>query len=143
MADEVPINAFVMEVTVGDDDIDMQGHVSNLEIVRWMSRVAWAHSTALGFDEVKYQELGGWFVVRRHEIDYLAPAVAGDRLVLSTWPSGLKRVTAERRHHLVRASDGAVVARGFNVWAYIGIDSGRPTRMPQNVREAFDPSRFV
>ncbi len=143
MVSGVPSNAFMMKIVVGDDDIDMQGHVSNLEIVRWMSRAAWAHSTSLGFDEVKYREIGGWFVVRRHEIDYLAPAVEGDRLALWTWPSGLGKVTAERKHHLVRESDGAVIARGVNMWAYIGIESGRPVRMPNDIRDAFDPTRFV
>ncbi len=33
----------------------------------------------------QYRELGGVFVMRRVEIDYLRPSVAGDTLEVTTW----------------------------------------------------------
>lgn len=136
-------NPFVFALRVSDDDVDEQGRVSNVTIVRWMSEAAFAHSAALGFDLARYRQLGAWFVVKRHEIDYHAAATAGDELVLYTWPSALKKVTAERRHHLVRRADGALIAAGLNVWAFIDAATGRPVRIPDEAREAFDPRRFV
>lgn len=82
-------------------------------------------------------------MVKRHEIDYLAPAYEGEELLQWTWPSAAGRSAAERRHLIRREADGAVIARGFNRWAYVDIATGRPARMPPEVLAAFDPAKFV
>lgn len=138
----VPENAFVLELTVGEDDIDALKHVSNVTIVKWFSRAAFKHSESLGYDAEAYHRLGAWFVVRRHEIDYHNSAKAGDRLKLYTWPSGLKKVTAERRYRLER-DEGAPIAEGLTVWAYVDAETERPKRIPQAVRDTFDPAKWV
>ncbi|HZU98636.1 MAG TPA: thioesterase family protein [Planctomycetota bacterium] len=141
---EPPVrNPFVLRFTVTADDIDELDHVSNVRIVHWMNRAAVEHSTSLGFDVKRYRELGGVFVVRRHEIDYLASARKGDELVAFTWPTVFQRSSAERRHEIRRVSDDRVIARGFNLWAYVDFTTGRPTRIPPVLLEAFDPARFV
>jgi acyl-CoA thioester hydrolase len=139
----IPANAFALSIDVARDAVDLQGHVSNVEIVRWMSRAAWAHSRALGFDEARYRQLGAWFVVRRHEIDYHASAVAGDRLICHTWPTALGKATAERRYIIRRTGDGVLIAAGRTVWAYVDMTTGRPVRIPQEVGAAFEPGRFI
>lgn len=136
-------NPFVMPITVVADDIDAQGHVSNVKVLDWMNQAAIAHSDALGYDVARYKEIGGIFVVRRHEIDYLSSAYLEEELLLYTWPSGIKRVAAERSHELQRPSDGAVVARGMNVWVWVDMASGKPTRIPPDVSDAFHPKHFV
>jgi len=141
--DQPPTNAFSIELTVAACDIDEQGHASNIEVVRWMSRAAGMHSVSLGYDTPAYERLGAMFVIRRHEIDYLQSAQLGDQLVCHTWPSDLKRATAERRHLVVRPADGAIIARCLNVWAYINTKTGRPQRIPPEVRDAFDPAKFA
>ena len=49
-----------------------------------MRELAKAHSAAVGFDHAAYVTVGG-AVVRKHEIEYLAPALEGDELQLITW----------------------------------------------------------
>jgi len=139
----IPTNAFALPITVVEDDIDAQGHVSNVTIVKWMSRAAWQHSQALGWGVEQYRQLGAWFVVRRHEIDYHASAVLGDALIAYTWPSGLAKATAERRHVILRAADQAPVAVGLNRWAYVDATTGRPLRIPDELRRTFDPAQFT
>jgi acyl-CoA thioester hydrolase len=139
----VPANAFELSIRVDRDEVDLQGHASNVAVVRWISRAAWAHSRALGFDEQAYRQLGAWFVVRRHEVDYHGYARPGDELIAYTWPSALRKVVAERRHVIERVSDRVPIAEAINVWAYVSIDSGRPVRIPPAVRQAFDPARFA
>ena len=136
-------NPFVLKITVSPEDIDAQGHVSNVKILEWANRAAIAHSDHLGFTVARYYEIGGIFVVRRHEIDYLLPAYEGEQLVLYTWPSSKKRSAAERRHEIQRESDGAVVARVLNKWVYVDTESGRPKRMHPQVAETFDPATFI
>lgn len=132
---EPPPNAYALPLRVTRDDLDAQGHVSNVRVVDWMNRAAIAHSEAVGLDLARYRRLGGTFVVRRHEIDYLAPAFEGDEVVAYTWAESCRRATAERRHE-VRRGDGRVLARGFNLWAWVDL-TGRPARMPAEVEAAF------
>ncbi|MCO5166722.1 MAG: acyl-CoA thioesterase [Planctomycetes bacterium] len=132
---EPPPTAFTLRLRVTRDDLDAQGHVSNVRVVDWMNRAAIAHSEAVGLDLARYRQLGGTFVVRRHEIDYLAPAFEGDEVVACTWAISCRRATAERRHE-VRRADGRVLARGFNLWAWVDL-TGRPARMPAEVETAF------
>ncbi|MEX0742667.1 MAG: thioesterase family protein [Phycisphaeraceae bacterium] len=141
---EPPVaNPFVLPITVRETEIDLQGHASNVAILGWMNRAAWEHSKAMGWDIPQYQQLAGWFVVRRHEIDYRSQAMLGDELLAYTWPSDLAKATAERRHRIVRPADGRIVAEGFNVWAFVDAETTRPKRIPPELRAAFDPARFL
>ncbi|MCA8922456.1 MAG: acyl-CoA thioesterase [Planctomycetes bacterium] len=133
---------FLLTWQVGPDDIDDLDHVSNVRFLHWMNLAAKSHSEALGFDVARYREEGGVFVVRRHEIDYLEPALAGEALVVGTWPSGLKRSIAERRHEIRRLRDGKLITRGVNLWVFVDLERGRPMRIPPAVIAAFDPAHW-
>jgi len=134
--------AFEIPMVVLPEDIDEQGIASNVNILAWMNRAAIAHSSSLGYDWDRWVALGAMFVVRRHEIDYRTPARQGDRVTLRTWPSFRKAATAHRMHEVVRA-DGALIARGMNVWAYINMVTHKPLRMPPDVLNDFDPALFA
>lgn len=134
---------FVHRHVVTDADIDPQGRANNVAILGWMQDAAVAHSDAVGWTWDDFVALGAFFVVRRHEVDYRAPALLGDTILCATWPCMLKAATAHRRHELIRASDGAVIARGFNVWAFVDAATGKPQRIPPNVAAAFDPATFL
>jgi acyl-CoA thioester hydrolase len=135
-------NPFVVPMVVLPEDIDEQGIANNVQVVAWMNRVAIAHSTYLGWDVARYRREGAWFVVRRHEVDYVQSARLGDRIELRTWPGFMKAASAHRHHEFVR-EDGAVIARGINIWAYVDVVTGRPKRMPKEMVEAFDPAKFL
>lgn len=134
--DAPPAHAFALRLKVGPEDLDQQGHVSNVRVLDWMNRAAIAHSEAVGLALDRYRALGGTFVVRRHELDYVAQAFGGEELVAYTWAESCRRAKAERRHLVVRPADGQVIARGFNVWVWID-PTGRPARMPAEVEAAF------
>lgn len=133
---------FVVPYTVTERDIDEQGRANNVEILRWMNVAAVAHSLALGFDAQRFYDLGGMFVVRRHEVDYRWPALLGDRLELRTWPTMMRAATAHRAHEIVRIGDGQLIASGINVWGFVQPTTGKPVRMPPEVLAAFDPAKF-
>src|SRR4051794_30747047 len=95
---------FTMPLEVGEDDIDMLGHASNIAYVRWVQDVAVAHSAAVGLDMEKYSQLGAVFVVRRHEIDYLRPVVRGETLQLRTWIDSAFAAKCKRATEIVRVS---------------------------------------
>src|SRR3954468_3925811 len=100
---------FTLAIEVGEDDIDMLGHASNIAYVRWVQDVAVAHSAAVGLDMEKYSQLGAVFVVRRHEIDYLRPVVRGETLQLRTWIDSASAAKCKRATEIVRVGTPEVV----------------------------------
>lgn len=135
MSEAVP--RFMLEVIPRPEDIDLLGHVSNISYVRWIQEVAEAHSASLGWDHAAYVALGAVFVVRRHEIDYRAPAFAADRVVLTTWAGLWRAASAVRHTEITRASDGAPLASAATTWALVATDGGRPRRIPDELRQPF------
>jgi acyl-CoA thioester hydrolase len=128
-----------LELTAQPADIDDLGHVSNLVYLRWVLDVALAHSAAVGWDAARYRALGAIFVVRRHEIDYLQSVLEGDRVVITTWVESWKQVSTVRRTSMRRATDGAEVCRGATTWAFVDLATGRPRRIPDDMRAVFAP----
>jgi len=58
----------------------------------------------------------------------------------------MEKASAERRHEIVRAGDGEIIARGRNVWAFVDAGTGRPRRIAEEVLRVFgagksDPTR--
>jgi acyl-CoA thioester hydrolase len=132
--------SFSLELVVLDEDIDALGHANNIVYVRWIQSVAIAHSAALGFDLEAYRRLGAVFVVVRHEIDYLRPALRGDVIEARTWVSTVMAAKCLRSTTLVRKSDGQVLAKGITTWGFVEFANGRPKRMPSEVRAALEGS---
>jgi acyl-CoA thioester hydrolase len=129
---------FTLAIEVGDDDIDMLGHASNIAYLRWVQDVAVAHSAAVGLDMEGYSQLGAVFVVRRHEIDYLRPVVRGEKLELRTWIDSASAAKCKRATEIVRMGAAElVVATAMTTWGFVELTSGRPTRIPDKVRVAF------
>ena len=126
---------FALPITATADDIDELGHVGNLVYLKWVLDVATAHSYARGWDHAKYRELGAVFVVRRHEIDYVAQVREGEQLVAETWVDAWRLASCTRKTELKRGEQ--VVARAATTWAFISLASGRPQRIPDDLRALF------
>jgi acyl-CoA thioester hydrolase len=126
---------FSYPITAMASDIDELGHVSNVIYLRWVLDAATAHSTARGWSFADYQTLGCVWVVRRHELDYLAQVTQGQSLVAETWVDSWKMASCVRKTELRR--DGVVVLRAATTWAFMSIASGRPQRIADAVRASF------
>ncbi|HEU0032125.1 MAG TPA: thioesterase family protein [Kofleriaceae bacterium] len=126
---------FSMPITASAADIDELGHVSNLVYLRWVLEVATAHSLARGWGHPEYRALGAVFVVRRHEIDYVAQVRAGEQLVAETWVDDWKLASCIRKTELRRGDQ--VVARAATTWAMMSMASGRPIKIPDELRALF------
>jgi acyl-CoA thioester hydrolase len=128
---------FRLRFAVAEDDIDGLGHASNIAYVRWIQDAAVGHSTTVGLDLAAYQRLGAVFVVVRHEIDYLRSALRGDVIEARTWISSVMAAKCIRATELVRVGDASVLAKSVTAWGFIEVESGRPRRIPEEVRAAF------
>jgi acyl-CoA thioester hydrolase len=131
---ELPPQAFEIIVPVQPADIDGQNHVNNTVYLRWVQEVATAHWEARA--PAAARETIGW-VVLRHEIDYKMPAGPGDEIVLRTWVGQATRVTFERFTEMRRRSVGELLAKARTLWVPVNTNSGKPTRVPTDVRGLF------
>ena len=124
---------FEMALTALPEHIDMLGHVNNAVWVQWMEKVAIAHWEAVA--ESAHQEAYFWVVVR-HEVDYLRPAHEGDRITARTWaepPQGAKSVRVME----FLGNDGRPCVKSRTQWAIIDKAAGRPIRVPPEVIAPF------
>jgi acyl-CoA thioester hydrolase len=126
---------FAISLLPVPDDIDELGHVSNLVYLRWVQEVAMAHSRARGWDFAAYRALGAAFMVRRHEIDYIAQVTLGDELRAETWVDSWRAASCIRKTEIRRGD--IVVAKAATQWAMIGLATGRPQRIPEHLLAAF------
>jgi len=125
---------FEMTVSVSPGDIDEQNHVNNTVYLRWVQDVATAHWQAGASPEA--QQSIGW-VVLRHEIDYKNPAALGDKIMLRTWVGNATRLTFERFTEILRNGEGQLLSKARTLWCPINAQTGRPMRVPPEVRAQF------
>jgi acyl-CoA thioester hydrolase len=135
--DRMMTDIFEFPHTVHDGEIDEQGHVNNVVYVAWMQDAALAHSAALGWTPGRYLQLGAGWVARSHHIDYLRSAVAGDEIVVQTHVAEMKRATSCRKYKVIRRADGELLAKAETHWAFIDYTTGKPTRIPPEIADAF------
>jgi acyl-CoA thioester hydrolase len=131
-----PMRSHSLELVVDPSAVDGQGHVNNVAIVQWVQDVAVAHSRAVGLGPEDYEALGGMFVVRRHAVEYLRAAYAGETLSIATWLESATRIQCERATEIKNAR-GELVVTARTTWVYLQRASLRPARIPPGVRAAF------
>lgn len=128
---------FSIRLRVTEQELDELQHVSNVVYVRWIQDVAVAHSEAVGLGLEAYRQRGAVFVVRRHEVDYLRPALSGDEVEVETRVVAMSPVTATRQTFIRRMADGRVLVQAQTQWAYVSTATGRPVRIPPEVTQRF------
>ncbi|HEV2129280.1 MAG TPA: acyl-CoA thioesterase [Thermomicrobiales bacterium] len=151
-----PVTAYRLPVRVRFHECDPLGHVNNAVYLNWLEQAAIDHAALVGWSQENLErEVGGVFVARRHEIDYLRPAYEGDHLEVVTWPDSMQMATALRRYVIRRAiapngtpeliegpdvaalESGEVLVRAVTRWALIRREAARPLRIPKRVIDDF------
>jgi acyl-CoA thioester hydrolase len=122
------------KIKVSAEDVDRNGHVNNVVYIQWMQDAAVAHARESGCLRASRTVDATW-VVRTHQIEYLCPAFAGDKLALLTWPSNFQRVRSLRKYKFIRETDQAVIARAETDWVFVNMKTGRPQSIPVEVKE--------
>ena len=128
---------FEASLTARPEHIDELDHVNNAVWVQWIQDVAVAHWRSAAAPE---HDLAYFWVVVRHEIDYLRPAFLGDEIVARTWIDPDIQGARSVRHMEFAGPDGKVLVRARTQWAIIDKAAGRPVRVPREVVAPFLPS---
>jgi len=125
---------FELPILVEPGDIDELGHVNNVTYLRWVQDAAVAHWTAAApaADQARL-----FWIVLRHEIDYLHPVHLEDRLAAFTWVGTSTPLRFDRHTEIRRVPDGRVLARARTVWCPIDAASRKPTPVSAELRARF------
>ena len=124
-------------LTIPIEANDENGHVNNVAYVQWMQDVATMHSDAQGCTRAIYSQLNSSWFIRSHKIEYLRPAFAGDKIVIKTWVSNMKRTRSLRRYCFINAENNRVLAQAETDWVYVCTETGRPRSIDKEVADAF------
>jgi acyl-CoA thioester hydrolase len=127
---------FEMTFMAAPEHIDELGHVNNAVWVQWIQQVAVAHWDAVA--DAAHKDAYYWVVIR-HEIDYLRAALEGDRIAARTWVGEAPKGARFDRLMEFTGPDGKVCVRAKTQWAIIDKASGRPIRVPLEVIAPFLP----
>jgi acyl-CoA thioester hydrolase len=127
---------FEHELDVPAAAIDDNGHVNNVVYIQWMQDVAIAHFETVGGTPIM-RAAGATWVARSHYIEYLRPAMAGQRVRIRTWVENFRRVMSLRKYEFIRIGDDTVLARGQTEWVLVDVASGRPKSVPAEIVALF------
>ena len=126
---------FARSRTVRPEDTDQFGHVNNLVWLRFTLELATAHSDAAGWNAARYREAGVVWIVHRHEIDYLRPALPSAVLREQTWIAEMRGARCVRDYRF--SLDDTVLVEARTTWVLTRTTSGRACRIPRELLEAF------
>ncbi len=128
---------FTTRLRVRHYEMDTLGHVNNAVYQQYLEQAAIEHSEYLGFTVARYRELGGVFLLRKIEIDYRRPAVAGETLEVSTWVHEMRGPRAIRRYEIRRQPDDELLLTAEALWAWVELATVRPRPIPPVLVQAF------
>lgn len=127
-----PIFEYLLKVT--EEHIDELQHVNNVVYVQFMQDVADKHWHSVALNELEKQVI---WVVRRHEIDYLHPAILGDELLIRTWTGEHTTVSWDRHYEIIRPADQKKIITAKSVWVLLDKTTGRPRRIEESLLKRF------
>ena len=125
---------FEYTLIASPEHIDELGHVNNAVWVEWIQEVAVAHWRSIA--DPAHDSAYYWVIVR-HEIDYLRPALVGEQIVARTWVGDAPQGARFDRYMEFTGPDGKLCVRAKTQWAIIDKALSRPIRVPAAVIAPF------
>ncbi|MCW8092572.1 acyl-CoA thioesterase [Alteromonas sp. ASW11-130] len=129
---------YIEKWQIAQAHLDHYQHVNNVAYLSQLEKVAWAHSNFLGLHFTDYAELDRGMVIRRHELDYLAPCYLDDELACATWIVSCERalsLTREFQFYCPRRSKMVFAAK--TQFICVSMTSGAPKRMPEKFQRIY------
>ena len=116
------------------EDIDELGHVNNAVYVRWLQDAATSHWYAVAppEDVARY-----FWVISRHEIDYLRATLPGEVVEAETWGENPRGARFDRCT-VLRGPDGLERVKARTTWVLMDRELARPARVPKAMMALFE-----
>jgi acyl-CoA thioester hydrolase len=140
-------------------ECDPYGHLNNANYLRFMQETASDASTAAGYGEARYSEMGRVWLIRASAVEYLCPLRPHDRVEVTTWIADFRRVSSRRRYEFrlatpssgdphaqtpacdpgAGASQKPLVASAYTDWVFLDAATGQPASIPEQLGRDFFP----
>ncbi|MBU2875317.1 tol-pal system-associated acyl-CoA thioesterase [Marinobacter salexigens] len=135
MSDSQAPAKFEWPIRVYIEDTDAGGIVYHARYLHFMerARTEWVRSCGVGLRAGLAENIS--YVVQRLSVHYAVPAVLDDEITVTAEPVAFGRVWMDFRQQVVRARDGKTLCEANVRVACIALDSGRPRRLPENMRD--------
>ena len=132
----MPVSPSIFEyrLIVQQEHLDDLQHVNNVVYVQFMQDVAGRHWNS---KVVKADADQVIWMVRKHEIEYLAQAFLGDELIVRTWTGENTSVTWDRHYEIIRIADQKKIIIAKSIWVLLDMQSGKPKRIEDRIIELF------
>lgn len=124
---------FEYTITVMPEHLDGQHHVNNVVYVQFMQDAAGKHWDSV---QVISDDPVLW-VVRKHEVEFLAPAFLNDLLLIRTWTAKHSAVTWDRHYQIIRLKDQKKIIEAKSVWVLLDALTGKPRRIDAAILQRF------
>ena len=128
---------FEKKLIVQKDDIDVNGHVSNVRYLEWFMDSAVEHSDFLGVGVEALQKNNRTWVAKEHHISYKQSAFEGDELVMKTWVDSVKITQSIRKYELYNLKTDKIVCEGWTNWVFVEMQTYRPCKIPNELIEKY------
>ncbi len=135
-----PPGAIIWQRRVEWRDVDPFGHLNNAAYLSYTQEASIEAGLAYGVTHASSLQAGLGWALKRSRIEYLRPALPDEELQIETWLSSLRQASAVRCYSVTRLADGELLARAESHWLTVDLDSGKPRRLPQWMREALAPN---
>lgn len=119
---------------VTPEEIDELDHVNNVVYVQWVQDIAAAHWHELAAEEIRKHY--AW-VVLKHEIEYVRPALLHDPVTLTTWVESADGVRSVRCVEITHATSNTLLAKARTTWCLLDALTLRPKRIDDTLRTLF------
>lgn len=129
-----PSFQYAFQLTVQPEHIDNQQHVNNVVYVQFMQEVANRHWQGVVTPELDNEVV---WVVRKHEIEYLAPAFLNEVLEIRTWTGEHTAVTWNRHYEIIRLADQKRIISAKSSWVLLDKATGKPRRIDEVILTVF------
>lgn len=120
--------SFTYKLEVEAQHIDTLMHVNNVVYLQWVNDISEKHWNKLAVDGLKEKY---FWVVLRHELDYLNEAVLGDKITLHTWIGESKGVKSVR--HVEISKGETLLLKAASTWCLIDAKTLKPTRIKHDI----------
>ena len=122
------------KIQVTESDLDALNHVNNVVYLKWVNDISEIHWNLLADETLRRKY---FWVVLRHEIDYLNQAVLGDEVEVLTWVGESRGVRSVR--HVEMFVNGKPLIQASSTWCLIDAKTLRPTRIREDVLNLLTP----
>jgi len=116
------------KIRVSKSDLDSLDHVNNVVYLQWVNDISEKHWNLLADENLRKKY---FWVVLRHEIDYLSQAVLGDEITVVTWVGSSKGVRSVR--HVEMFIGDKPLVRASSTWCLIDAKTLRATRIREDI----------